>query len=845
MAQDPSMKRPLTSGQFAWAISKKSGVFSVIIGPDPMDATDDELFVIPSKKIPTKVEQVDSSVAAIQDFILIKPGEYAVLHNPTESFTSDHPNGTYTKGRGDVKALKHGTKRVVTSGYFPIWPGQQVEVRQIHTLSSNQFLMAVVESVNIDDKAPYYDITMKCATIKKAIVNYDASKAAEPEESSKEDPEAALSIIEEEKKTLKLGQRIIIPGNMTPTYIPPSGIEIVPERSTEGYNLRQMGRDGEYEQLLVVNEMVRQAVVLGPTEFCVLMNEDGQPQVKKGPGRVFPGPYDTFRSKGSRSYAYDAYHLRPDRGLLLRVVDDAISKKDLASQLPPGSQLDRELYTKGDEIFIGGFDAYIIPSSSIEVIDPRARTPHIGNDHSTIYVQAIGVDQKSGIYVANVETGNVNLVKGEKKILLDPRKECHVKRKVPTELWNLIIGKGEPHKTVHDEKMVVTPWALSVIIPNNEAVLITSKDGRKPVVGPKTILLCYEEWLEIMQLSRGRPKNDRDALETCFLRVSGNRISDRITLETADFVRIDIDVQYSVEFEGETEEEQIQWFNYKDYVKLLCTSLRSRLRASARKYNMAELYQDAADFVRDTILGEKVEGSHRPGMLFEENNMRVTEVDVLSVIIPDPDIAVNFNNTNRTIVINELEKISEDIALDMERRHNKSSDERALIEKGAIARSRELKLLRLASEQEASLLSINNTKVQCKLQEDLADVKHQSELYRIKRSSETTLELEKEKMGQQLEFKEKVAALETGLITAGAEADVQRFKAVQPDLIKAIEGLGDKQVLAELSKNLPRSTGELGFLLGQGGMAGLIKMLDGTPFTNVLKSLRQYPKDDS
>lgn len=43
-------KRPLTSGQFAWAISKKSGSFSVIFGPDPMDATDDELFVVPSKQ---------------------------------------------------------------------------------------------------------------------------------------------------------------------------------------------------------------------------------------------------------------------------------------------------------------------------------------------------------------------------------------------------------------------------------------------------------------------------------------------------------------------------------------------------------------------------------------------------------------------------------------------------------------------------------------------------------------------------------------------------------------------------------------------------------------------------
>lgn len=844
MAQDPSMKRPLTSGQFAWAISKKSGVFSVIIGPDPMDATDDELFVVPSRREPTKVEQADSSAAAIQDFILIKPGEYAVIHNPTESFTADHPNGPYTKGRGDVKALKHGTKRVVTTGYFPVWPGQQVEVREIHTLSSNQFLMAVVESDIVDETAPYYDITVKCATIKKAMVNRNASKVVEPEEDLDNEEAAAELEPTEEKMTLKMGQRIIIPGNLTPTYIPPSGIEIVPEFNTVAVNPHQrFGRDGEYAQATPPQEMVRQAVVLGPTEFCVLMDEDGQPQVKKGPGRVFPGPYDTFRTKGSRNCAYDAYHLRPDRGLLLRVVDDTVTKENLASQLPAGSQLDKDTYTKGDEIFIHGFDAYVIPSSSIEVIDPKTRTPHVGNDHSSIYVQAIGVDQKSGIYVANVETGNVNLVHGEKKMILDPRKECHVVRKVPAKMWNLIIGKGEPHKMVYDEQMVRTPWALSVVIPNNEAVLVTSKDGRKPVVGPKTILLGFEEWLEVLRLSRGRPKNDRDALETCFLRMSGNRISDQISLETSDYVKINVSVQYSVEFEGKTVDEQIRWFNYKDYVKFFCSNLRSRLRASARKIPLSVLYSKMADFVRDTILGEKPETGHREGMLFKENNMRVTEVDVLDISIPDPDIAMSFIETNRAVVVTELKLIAEGVELETEKRLNKISEERSALELEKIKRSKELKVTGIASDQETALLSLKNSMDRLKKQEEQEDFRNKASIERMAATSTTESELRKKSQDIQLEFQSKVAELEQLIIAAGAEADVKRLTAIQPDFIRAIEGLGDKQALAELAHHLPSATGELGFLLGQGGIAGLAKMLDGTPLSAALRSLKNYSSD--
>ena len=92
------------------------------------------------------------------------------------------------------------------------------------------------------------------------------------------------------------------------------------------------------------------------------------------------------------------------------------------------------------------------------------------------------MDQKSGVYVADVETGNVETVKGKTKLLLDPRKQKHVERIVPGYNWNLMIGHVEPHKKVRDSSSVTTPWAVSVRVPNNEAVLITSRDGRRPII---------------------------------------------------------------------------------------------------------------------------------------------------------------------------------------------------------------------------------------------------------------------------------------------------------------------------------------------------------------------------
>jgi hypothetical protein len=55
MPLSDEVKRPLLAGQFVWAVSKKDGKYKPIIGPDPLEATDDDIFVIPDSEDPTKV----------------------------------------------------------------------------------------------------------------------------------------------------------------------------------------------------------------------------------------------------------------------------------------------------------------------------------------------------------------------------------------------------------------------------------------------------------------------------------------------------------------------------------------------------------------------------------------------------------------------------------------------------------------------------------------------------------------------------------------------------------------------------------------------------------------------
>lgn len=952
-------KRPLGIGQFVWSMSKKDGKYKILIGPDPLEATDDDIFFISDSSDPKKIIPVSTPVEAIQDFITLKTNEYAVLYSPSETTSIEYPNANYSSGKNDMKPLLRGQKRIITSGHFPLWPGQSVEIRGIHSLSSNQYLMVTVESIPIDEGAPYYDLTLKCASIKKAVVDEsvesegsekikigdvqspleEGKTGTDSHEPSSEDSKAKA---EDAKKgvpvtgvALRVGQKIIIPGSLTPTYIPPTGIEVVSEtekekNSTEDssaspkdfvekmigagilkienirsfmeaagidleyandanriYTSLRRENDGKnalgraienvspgmnfYAKLARVlsdkindskkaDLVVRKAVVLGPTEFCVLFDEDGKPRIHKGPGRVFPGPYDIFRTDGSRNRIYDAYHLREDRGLLLRVVADMISRSDLVQQLPEGSAgalETKDTYVKGDEIFIGGFDSYLVPSNSIEVINPETRQPHIGNDHSQVYVQSIGVDQKSGIYVANVATGNVKLEKGERKSLLDPRKEKHIKRRVPRELWNLIIGRGEPHKAA-DQRTIETPWALSVVIPNNEAVLVTGKDSRRVVVGPRMELLGYEEWLEVLTLSKGRPKLEDSVLETCFLRVTGNRITDQMELETSDFVNISIDVCYGVEFEGETQDDKAKWFNHRNYVMLLCNNLRSRLKLAARKMTLKELYPAIPDFVRETILGVKPEAeegeeSHRPGLKFDENNMLVNEVEVLSITIPDIEIADSIVRQNRTIINGEMEVATS--RADLESRRAKDAiDEQIAILLGQKAERDKLTNIKLADSQhhvtmrqrelgyaESELVQEIQAALQKSAEENSGEV---AALVRKRADEESkaVLAREEDRRGKIVSFRNALKTIQIELLGAESKADVDRLGAVQTGLIEALNGMGNKELATALAENLPQATGSLGLLLGQGGIEAITKMVKGTKFESALNALKDSAK---
>jgi hypothetical protein len=846
--------------------------------------------------------------------IEVGDNQYAVLFNPLVE-NEGGPNGKFKQGRNESRPLRNGTRAMIP-GPCSFWlrPGQKADVRDAHELASDQYLVVKVYG-EVDKSAPFYEVTSKSAIITKATA--ENVRPGEDKKSTRLEAEAGPS-------DLRRGQLIVIRGLDTQLYIPPTGVDIVPDTSIDdsgagisaaaarqllaslpkqeeaapppapGYapadDLAEVAVDEmSYEeaetpqrqaprpnlkagaapkemidqsarsrhrkamappapasvaspaglpqqammppppppqmpQEILANpairralekqarqaRLIRRAVVLGEKEYCVIIDADGKREIKVGPARVFPGPYDQFMVKGSRARIYDAYELLPQRALWLRIIAP-ISKSELLQKLPRGVVLEKDGFHPGDELLLTGVSTFFFPFNEIEVLSPETGEAVVGNDHSRVFIEAIGIDQKSGIYVRDLATGEVRLVRGKQSYLVDPRKEVQITRTVPADDWNLWIAQSEPHKWT--DASVTTPWAISIVVPHNTAVLATSADGQRVIEGPCVTLLGYEETLTPILLSTGTPKSDDSPLRTCFLRTVGNRVSDVIQVETADFVRISIRVSYSVTF---LQEHKARWFNHVNYIQVMIEHLRSLVRGRCRAQTLSQLWPRLPDFLRDTILGERAEKG-RPGRIFAENGTHVTEVEVLTSIIEDKGIAELMQKVQSQWVTLQIGDRQAQEQLTSARLRDEIAKQTQELQQAA--REREAKLAELTRRfaQEAALAEARADENLAREKQRLADEREaetvkarwaretaakDAELKLLGRDAEARAGAQKMLQTAEIDLQTQLRNLEILLIQAQSAATVAERNAVQRGLIEAMTALGDKILLAEAANNM-------------------------------------------
>ena len=340
---------------------------------------------------------------------------------------------------------------------------------------------------------------------------------------------------------------------------------------------------------------------------------------------------------------------------------------------------------------------------------------------------------------------------------------------------------------------------VSIDVWTGYAINVVSKSGeREVVIGPTTRLLDYDETMEVLELSTGKPKTTDELISTVFLRVKNNMVSDVIELQTKDFVDVRITVSYCVNF---LEEHKDKWFSVENYVKFLCDRQRSLLKREAKKYTIEEFYLNAADIVRKIALNidDKPKGKEkelRPqGRFFKENGMFVSDVDVLSVEV-ERSIANILNEHQEQTIVKSLEL--SDAAKNADVITKLAEYERKEI---ALKQETELYKIKLKNATETARFEAEAALNLKEREEAEAREQAAADLQKIiDQIKDAELEREKKEDAVRIEYQKQLAAIEKDKQTTYAETVAKIMESVSDELVAALESRANADMLETVSK---------------------------------------------
>lgn len=763
----------LAPNEYAFISDQTKGNINVYVGPykTSLANTDQPVFF----DTRTKSFKDCDLKEATRLFATAPEGWYLVLKNPSKD-DSQPSTGTVN----NLMQLQVGHKVNMPGPIsFALWPGQMVRVVKGHHIRSNQYLLVRV-----------YDEESAKANWSNTIIKTKSPNAE------------AEVLSEEDLPDLTMGKLLIIKGTEVSFYMPPTGIEVVRDER------------GKY---------IREAVTLERMEYCILLDEDGNKRYIEGPAVVFPKPTEAFVERnGSRKFK--AIELSELSGIYIKVI-------------APYLENDRQ-YNVGEELFITGKEQMIyFPRPEHAIIKYGNREVH----------HAVAIPAGEGRYCLNRQTGQIALVQGPTMFLPDPRKQVIVRRvldvkqveqwfpgneealqynmrlkemlersedryvpdsnvrnraddKSKEEVREKYVGEAIERSTKYSPPRTITlntkyDGAVTIGLWTGYAVMVVSKTGdRKVVVGPQTYLLGYDETLESMTLSTGTPKTDNRTFNTPYLRVLHNKVSDIVVAETSDLCPVHIRLSYRVNFEGDPE----HWFNVKNYVKFLTDHMRSVLRNAIKRIGIEHFHAHAISIVRDTILGQSEEGQKRPGRRFEENGMRIYDVEVLDVQLGNKNIESLLTQAQHATVNQSLELAAEQRKLEFVRQ-NETIQQEILKTRAQTAQLQ--KTLRLEEIEQRLEVQLQDLQAKAKTQQTTLETKiseqsglnsiNEAELARQRATAELALALEEQKLNQRIQELE-----------AQVDALSKKAQAVSPDLIAALQAFSDRALVEKVSESM-------------------------------------------
>lgn len=788
----------LAPGTYAYMQDVTKGQIKVFCGPTVINQTAQEVPVVYEPSQGT-FHRCDALEEAVRKSPIAVEGYYLMLKNPAKN--GDHPLEGSSQTSPDLQV---GRKiNIPGPCMFGLWPGQDAQYVRGHHLRSNQYLL--VRVYNEEEAQDNWG---------KAVIKPAAGEEGQTEVASAAPPD------------LTVGKQLIIKGTEVSFYIPPTGIGVVPERRDERADKRRYVRD---------------ALTLERLEYCILVDEGGNKRYERGPKVVFPEPTERYIEGRGGIKKFRAIELNEIQGLHIKVIAPYTDRSGAA-------------HKEGDELFITGTQTAIyFPREEHSLISYDGKSKHFataipagearyvmdritGDLRTTSGPAMLLPDPRKKVIVRRVlsDTQVTLWYPGNEAALEYNRHLRQLLSNVPTTRSGAIsegdyergtrrskkkgVPKGagmeraitgeqdlvadeftrastytQPRTVTLDTKFQGVP---SVDVWTGYAIMIISKTGKRRVEqGPTTVLLEYDESLEVLELSTGKPKTTDALIRTVFLRTVNNKVSDIVLVETSDHVKVELYLSHKVNFEGDPN----KWFDVENYVKFLCDHVRSVLKGAIKQVKIEDFYANSVAILRDAVLGTPAgEEGERPGMAFDENGMRILDVEVLRVKIGDDRIRGLLDQAQHQVVKSNIELSNAQHALEVTRKTEVIERELAGTKAETSKRQYELEVELIGKQLEVFLAKFGaqmeqetKRKQAEAAKQAVQDLVFDADLGRKRRQVEQSETLARAEQERRLEA-----------LKADAEAMVQRFAAAQPGFSEALLALSHDETLVKISEAL-------------------------------------------
>jgi major vault protein len=805
----------LGPGQFAYIQDLDKGIVRTHVGPASYPPTAKDLPVMFAEEGSNPFVQV-TLAECIQKNAYAPEGSYLSLLNPS---TVDREKSPQEGINSKTPELQVGRKINIPGPVaFPLWPGQTVQSIDGHQLRSNQYLLVRIYN---DDEA----LKNWGKAVVKTVVSEDGTQTTETAVSG-----AAPS-------NLTVGKQYIIKGTEVSFYIPPTGVSVVEDEETGSF--------------------VRNALTLERLEYSILVNEGGDKRYETGPAVVFPEPNEAFIVNPKGDKKFRAIELNEIQGIYVKVIADyeengteftagqeLFIKGDTTPIYFPREEHSLIRYDGKTKHFATaipkGEGRYVMNRVSGNIRVEEGEAMLLLDPRFEVFVHRVLTDKESNLwYPGNSESLEYNrgirqLVAGtpttrsgaisEGELIRSARKRSGGKeREVKTagladrtSNWSNDMAmaasshgsaaqsfvadefsRGSTYQQPRSIMLNTKYQGCPLVIPHTGfAVLKVGADGNREVItGPARVLMNYDQTLEVLTLSRGKPKTTENPLCTVYLRTKNNKVSDFVTVETRDHVKVGLKLSFLCDFEGTTQEEMGKWFEVENYVKFFTDHVRSLLTAGARKFSIADFYVNTTEFVRDTILGVKDEDG-RSGRFFSECNLRIQDVEVLDRAIQDQQIANLIQQEQHTVVTETIQIEREQRKLAFTQQHQDIQRKIGIENFQTAQHNNQLLMQRSVSDLEVILTKISSEIQECDNRAKQFEAQGASDMV----AHEAKLARDFKQQSQTLDFRTKDQSLRVETLMAEAKALAVKAEVFGPQFTEALMALSNNQTAVDVSK---------------------------------------------